>query len=46
MSTTTATMPETTSSTRPEWSVWTCPNCRYVTQEPRKRCRECGTSRY
>jgi hypothetical protein len=26
--------------------VWTCPNCRHVTNEPRKRCRDCGTSRY
>jgi hypothetical protein len=49
MSTMTATTPET-STAAPRagsgWSVWTCPNCRHVTAEPRKRCRECGTSRY
>ena len=42
MSTMTATKPRTST----DWSVWTCPNCRHVTNEPRKRCRDCGTSRY
>ncbi len=52
MSTMTATLPERKPETTPapqartEWSVWTCPNCRHVTHEPRKRCRDCGTSRY
>ena len=49
MSTMTATTPQTSTATpsvRTEWSVWTCPNCRHVTNEPRKRCRDCGTSRY
>jgi hypothetical protein len=42
MSTTTATTPRR----HTKWTVWTCPNCRHVTAEPRKRCRDCGTSRY
>ncbi len=49
MSTMTATKPQTISAApqaSTEWSVWTCPNCRHVTNEPRKRCRDCGTSRY
>jgi hypothetical protein len=49
MSTMTATTPSTDTATtraRTGWSVWTCPNCRHVTNEPRKRCRDCGTSRY
>jgi uncharacterized OB-fold protein len=49
MSTMTATTPRTSSAahrSRTDWSVWTCPNCRHVTHEPRKRCRDCGTSRY
>ena len=44
MSTTTST--ETRTETRSGWAVWTCPNCRQDTHEPRKRCRDCGTSRY
>lgn len=44
MSTSTKTI--TTTMPRTEWSVWTCPNCRHVTSEPRKRCRSCGTLRY
>ncbi|MGY1690430.1 hypothetical protein [Geodermatophilus sp. SYSU D01105] len=31
---------------RPERSAWTCPNCQRETQPPRKRCSDCGTSRY
>ena len=50
MSTMTATTPQKSTTAAPEapteWSVWTCPNCRHVTHEPRKRCRDCGTSRY
>ena len=48
MSTMTATTPRNGAApqARTEWSVWTCPNCRHVTNEPRKRCRDCGTSRY
>jgi uncharacterized OB-fold protein len=30
----------------PERSAWTCPNCQKVTNPPRKRCADCGTSRY
>ena len=26
--------------------VWICDNCHRETRVPRKRCRECGTSRY
>jgi uncharacterized OB-fold protein len=34
--------------TRPriDRTAWTCPNCRRETQPPRKRCADCGTSRY
>ncbi|WP_157936981.1 hypothetical protein [Geodermatophilus chilensis] len=34
--------------TRPhvDRSAWTCPNCQAETLPPRKRCAECGTSRY
>jgi hypothetical protein len=39
-------MSTTTTDRRTERPVWTCPNCRHVTSEPRKRCRDCGTSRY
>jgi hypothetical protein len=50
MSTLTATTPTRTGTAAPKartpWSVWNCPNCRHETSEPRKRCRECGTSRY
>jgi hypothetical protein len=31
---------------RPDSSAWTCPNCQRETLPPRKRCRDCGTSRY
>ncbi|WP_158550734.1 hypothetical protein [Geodermatophilus sp. TF02-6] len=31
---------------RPDRSAWTCPNCECVTHPPRKRCADCGTSRY
>ncbi|MGY1824284.1 hypothetical protein [Geodermatophilus sp. SYSU D00079] len=31
---------------RPERSAWTCSNCQKVTNPPRKRCADCGTSRY
>ncbi|SNS89866.1 hypothetical protein SAMN06893096_11047 [Geodermatophilus pulveris] len=31
---------------RPDLGAWTCPNCRRVTHPPRKRCSDCGTSRY
>jgi hypothetical protein len=31
---------------RVDRSLWTCPNCTQQTRAPRKRCRECGTSRY
>ena len=27
-------------------SAWTCPNCQRETLPPRKRCADCGTSRY
>lgn len=37
----------TTTTERPvEQSVWVCDNCHGVTATVRKRCRECGTSRY
>ena len=31
---------------RPDRSAWTCPNCQRETLPPRKRCADCGTSRY
>ncbi|MGY1643540.1 hypothetical protein ACI782_20740 [Geodermatophilus sp. SYSU D00703] len=31
---------------RPDRSTWTCPNCQRETKPPRKRCADCGTSRY
>ncbi len=31
---------------RTDRSAWTCPNCRRETLPPRKRCADCGTSRY
>jgi len=54
MSPITATAPRTdprpARSTRtrpgPDRSPWTCPNCRRETLPPRKRCTDCGTSRY
>ena len=30
----------------PDRSAWTCPNCQRETLPPRKRCADCGTSRY
>jgi hypothetical protein len=27
-------------------STWTCPNCRTESATARKRCTDCGTSRY
>ena len=30
----------------PDRSAWTCPNCSRETLPPRKRCADCGTSRY
>lgn len=29
-----------------ERAAWTCPNCQRETRPPRKRCGDCGTSRY
>jgi hypothetical protein len=29
-----------------ERATWVCENCQARTREPRKRCAECGTSRY
>jgi uncharacterized OB-fold protein len=36
----------TRSRQRIDRSAWTCPNCQRETLPPRKRCAECGTSRY
>jgi hypothetical protein len=37
----------TTTTERPtERTVWVCENCETRTCAPRKRCAECGTSRY
>jgi hypothetical protein len=37
----------TTTTERPvEQTTWVCDNCHVVTAAVRKRCRECGTSRY
>ncbi|MBB3086602.1 hypothetical protein [Geodermatophilus sabuli] len=38
--------PGTRTRPRPDRSAWTCPNCQRVTDPPRKRCTDCGTSRY
>ena len=35
----------TTTTERPT-TIWVCPNCRTETQASRKRCTDCGTSRY
>ena len=35
----------TTTTERPT-TIWVCPNCRTGTQASRKRCTDCGTSRY
>ncbi|SHN68964.1 hypothetical protein SAMN05660350_01616 [Geodermatophilus obscurus] len=31
---------------RPDRGAWTCANCQRETLPPRKRCADCGTSRY
>jgi uncharacterized OB-fold protein len=31
---------------RVDRTPWTCPNCHRDTAPPRKRCAECGTSRF
>ena len=31
---------------RADRSAWTCANCQQETLPPRKRCADCGTSRY
>jgi predicted RNA-binding protein YlxR (DUF448 family) len=36
----------TTERTTTERGAWTCENCQGVTSAVRKRCRDCGTSRY
>jgi RNA polymerase subunit RPABC4/transcription elongation factor Spt4 len=37
----------TTTTERPgERTAWVCDNCQGVTPAERKRCRDCGTSRY
>jgi len=41
----------TTTTERPvektvEQAMWVCDNCHGVTATVRKRCRDCGTSRY
>jgi hypothetical protein len=33
-------------TTTTERVTWTCPNCRKETDAARKRCTDCGTSRY
>ncbi len=34
------------STTTRERTTWVCDNCQSVTAAVRKRCSECGTSRY
>lgn len=34
------------STTTKERTTWICENCKRETSVERKRCRECGTSRY
>jgi hypothetical protein len=34
------------STTTIERILWVCENCQGRTRAPRKRCAECGTSRY
>ena len=34
------------STTTKERTTWVCENCQAVTRLPRKRCRDCGTSRF
>ena len=38
--------PRTRSQPRVDRRAWTCPNCQQETLPPRKRCADCGTSRY
>jgi hypothetical protein len=33
-------------TTTTERATWTCPNCHADNRPPRKRCADCGTSRY
>jgi hypothetical protein len=35
-----------TTMTEKRTATWTCPNCQAETRHPRKRCTDCGTSRY
>jgi hypothetical protein len=37
---------EPVSTTTLEQATWICPNCTMETRAPRKRCRDCGTSRW
>lgn len=36
----------TASDRTPAPATWTCDNCRTETHHARKRCTDCGTSRY
>ncbi len=36
----------TTERSTTQRATWVCDNCQGVTAAVRKRCRECGTSRY
>ena len=38
--------PRARSPPRSDRSAWTCANCPQETLPPRKRCADCGTSRY
>ena len=49
MTTSTLERPETRSASADDEHAadhWTCENCRTVTSAVRKRCTDCGTSRY
>ena len=35
-----------TTATTTERTTWICDNCQGLTSSVRKRCRDCGTSRY
>ncbi|SDC79223.1 hypothetical protein SAMN05660690_2570 [Geodermatophilus telluris] len=35
-----------TTADRPARATWTCPNCRCETTTAKKRCTDCGTSRW
>lgn len=39
-------MSTTTTERTTERTTWVCDNCQGVTATVRKRCRDCGTSRY